>query len=217
MGPGGVGVWIIEVVVEAAAFGALQGRCDNQFRDGGDVAQFEQVAGHDEIPVILLDFLLQIGDAGASALQSFVCAHDSNVVPHDAADFVPIMIDYNEFIDVLRVAGLPGRERDVDGWFRIFVKAFGGAIRANERFEKGIAGQPVGAVQSRASHFADGVKSGNLRSAIDIGHDAPALVMRSRDDGDWLLGNVYSELEAGGINVREMFNDESGRLVRDVK
>ena len=62
--------------MQPAAFGPLQGRADDQFRHGGNIAQFEQVCGDDEIPVILVNFLLQIGDAFLGALESFVGSGD---------------------------------------------------------------------------------------------------------------------------------------------
>lgn len=41
--PCGVGVGVIEGVVEAAAFRALEGGLDDDFGDGGEVAELEEV------------------------------------------------------------------------------------------------------------------------------------------------------------------------------
>ena len=79
--------------MEAAAFGAAQGAGDDEFGDGRNVAQFEEVGGDDEVPIVFLDFFLQVGDALLGALQSFVGPHNADVIPHDAADFVPVMGD----------------------------------------------------------------------------------------------------------------------------
>ena len=49
--------------MQPAAFRAHLRATHNQFRHRGDVAQLQQVARHDEIPVVFVDFLLQVGDA----------------------------------------------------------------------------------------------------------------------------------------------------------
>jgi hypothetical protein len=54
----------IQVVVQAATLGAQQRAAHDQFRHRGDVAQFEQVGRDGEVPVVLVDFLLQSSPAG---------------------------------------------------------------------------------------------------------------------------------------------------------
>ena len=52
--PGRIGMREIQIVMQPPAFGLLRA-ADDQFRHRGDVAQLQQVARHDEIPIILLD------------------------------------------------------------------------------------------------------------------------------------------------------------------
>jgi hypothetical protein len=170
LGPGGVEVGKIEVVMEAAAFGALQGAIDNEFGDGGDVAQFQEVAIDHIAPIIFEDFVLQIDDAAAGALQALVGADDADIIPHEAAQLVPIVGDDDHFVGVEGLAGMPGRNLEGDGRLWAEARLFGGAMGADERFEQGIAGQPIGAVQAGAGHLAHGVKSRDVGAAIDIGN-----------------------------------------------
>ncbi len=72
-------------------------------------------------------------------------------------------------------------------------------------------------MQARAGHFAHRIKPRNVRLAIHIRHHAAALVMRRRDDGDRLFGDVNAIAKARLINVGEAVNDEPRRLVRDVE
>src|SRR6266850_7559108 len=107
-------VWIrpriIQIVIKTTAFGTPHGAGDNQLGNGGDIAQLEQIAGHDKIPIILLNFLLQVGDAFLGALETLIGADNADIIPHDAPDLIPIMRDYNHFIRVMGIAGMPVRD-----------------------------------------------------------------------------------------------------------
>src|SRR4051812_23863664 len=61
--PIGIGVGIIQIVIQPAAFGPRERAFDNQFRHGRNISQLQQIARDDKIPIIFLDFLLQIRDA----------------------------------------------------------------------------------------------------------------------------------------------------------
>ena len=50
--------------------------------------------------VVFLDFLLQQVNPPPGTLQAFVSAHNTDVVPHAAAQFVPVMADHHFFIRV---------------------------------------------------------------------------------------------------------------------
>ena len=84
------------------------------------------------------------------ALQALVRAHDADVIPHAAADFVPVVRHDDHFVRVVRVAGLPGRDLEVGGpaagWPMTRLR---GAMGADQRLQQRIAGQAVGAVQAR--------------------------------------------------------------------
>lgn len=215
--PGGIGIGVIECVVKASAFGALQGGLDDDFGDCGQVAEFEQIGGDDEVPVVFLNFLLQVGQALLSAKQAFGGADDADIVPHAAADFVPVVGDDDEFVGVGCVAGLPLRDVKVDGWQIAVASLEGGAVGTDDGFQEGIAGETVCAVESGASYFSDGVEAGQLCEAIDGGDDAAALVMGCWDDRDGFFGDVNSVTETGFVDVRESAHDEGGRFVGDIE
>jgi hypothetical protein len=96
--------------MQAPTFPAAERGIDDQCCHCGEVPEFEEVNRNSEIPVKFLDFTLQIPQTGTRPLEPFVGAHDSNVIPHQAPDLVPIMIDDHQFIYVLRIPGFPFRK-----------------------------------------------------------------------------------------------------------
>ena len=101
---------IIEVEMESSAFVSSQSAIDDQACDCAKVSQFQEVCGDREVPIKFLYLALKIAQPGACAEQSFLGADDSHVVPHEAAEFIPIVIDDDDFIDILGVARTPFRE-----------------------------------------------------------------------------------------------------------
>src|SRR5438128_2243565 len=63
------------------------------------------------IPIELANFPLEISQPCTRALQPLVRAHNSYVIPHQTSDLVPIVINHDQFIDVLHVPRLPLWER----------------------------------------------------------------------------------------------------------
>lgn len=112
-----VALGVIEGVMEAAAFLSGEGAIYDERGDDGEVAQFEDVGGDFVMPVELLDFALEVAEAGAGALETFVCADDADVVPHEAADFVPIVIDDHQLVEGQGVAAAPFGDGDVGAIF----------------------------------------------------------------------------------------------------
>src|SRR5205085_10937052 len=97
-----------QIVMQAAALGPLQSAVDDEFGSGGDVAQFQQIARDDEVPVILLNLFLQMGDAASGALEPFVGSYDAHVIPHQPPNLVPLVRDDDQFIGIVSFAGGPG-------------------------------------------------------------------------------------------------------------
>src|ERR1700727_1636357 len=58
-----VDVGIVDGEVEASALASVRGALDDELGDAGDVAELEEIARHDVLPVGLGDLLLQEGDA----------------------------------------------------------------------------------------------------------------------------------------------------------
>ena len=62
-----------------------------------------------KIPVIFLNFIEQKFDSPLGPLQTLVRADNPHVIPHEPANFVPIMRDHNRFIAVNGIAAVPLR------------------------------------------------------------------------------------------------------------
>jgi hypothetical protein len=97
--------------MQAAAFVAGLRRAHDQLGHLHQVAQFQQVARDVEVRVELLDLGLQQRDAVARALQPLVGAHDAHVVPHEAAQLVPVVRDDHRLVGVGDAAVVPGGQR----------------------------------------------------------------------------------------------------------
>ena len=101
--------------MQSAALFAAEGAVDDQGGDGDQIAQFEEVGGNFEIPVKFLNLLLQVAQTCGGALQAFVGADNADVVPHEATDLIPVVVDHHEFIDIGHAAGAPFGELDIVG------------------------------------------------------------------------------------------------------
>src|SRR4051812_35397353 len=86
----GIDLGIIDREVEAAALAPGRRALDDELSDGGDVPKLEEVAGDEVLPVIFGDFFLQKRDTACRPAQAFVAANDADVVPHEAAELVPV-------------------------------------------------------------------------------------------------------------------------------
>ena len=90
---------------------------------------------------IILENLAHAYAPGAPyALKAAIGADDADVVPHQAANFVPVLRDHDGFIRRLGVAAFPGRdggwEDGADG-----AGVGGGASPHHHAFEQRVAGQ----------------------------------------------------------------------------
>lgn len=101
--------------MQAAAFVAHLGAAHDQLGHLHQVAQLQQVARDVEVGVELLDFALQQGDAVGGPLQPFVGAHYAHVVPHEAAQFVPVVRDDHGLVGIGDAAVIPHGQRGAVG------------------------------------------------------------------------------------------------------
>ena len=65
---------------------------------------FEVLENNKTIPVILVDFPLDIFNSPFCPFQAFICTDNSHVVPHESADLIPVMGDHDQFIGVCGIA-----------------------------------------------------------------------------------------------------------------
>ena len=151
------------------------------------------------------------------ALQALVGAHDAHVVPHEAPQFVPVVGDHHVLVGIRDLAFVPVGclDRGV-GTVELRANGFGGGIGEHQAFEQGVAGQPVGAVQARAAHFADGVEAGDVGAAGLVHHHPPAGVVGRRHHRHRLPRDVVAELPAAPGDGGEALLDEVLGAVADV-
>ena len=115
-----------------------------------------------KVLVILVDFFLEQVNAALGALQALAGAHNPHIVPHRAAQFVPVVRQHHFFIRVGHPAVVPVRNRRNRRQFG-FQDVLRRCPANHHAFQQRVAGQPVGAVQAGAGHFADG------KQVFDIG------------------------------------------------
>src|SRR5438094_368666 len=216
---GRVGVRVVDRVVQPAALAAAAGRGDDQLRHGRDVAQLDQVAGQEDVAIVLADLLLQERDARAGAGEAPVAAHDADVVPHEAADLVPVLRDHDRLVAVGGVAGIPGTHVRPAPAILAEARAgvAGGAVREHQRLEERVRGQTVGAVEPRARHLAAGVEALERGRAVQVREHAAAGVVGRGHDRDRLPRHVDAEAAAGLVHGREAAAHELRVTVRDVE
>ena len=159
--------------MEPAALLADRSGLDDELGDGRQVAQLDQLGSHAEVPVVLVDLLAQHVDAVLRARESAVAAHDADVVPHEAADLVPVLGDDDRFVDRRGVAVSPGG--NVAGGLdrptrdRLVRRR----VREDERLEQRVRGQAVGAVQAGRGDFAGREQVGQVALAVEFVRTPP--------------------------------------------
>src|SRR4051794_23097994 len=93
--------------MQSAALLPRGGEAYDELGDGGDVAEFEEIPRHQVLPVIFTDLFLKEGDPPAGPAEASVAADDADVVPHRAAELVPIVGHDDLFIAGDGIAGFP--------------------------------------------------------------------------------------------------------------
>ena len=146
--------------MQASAFFSAHRAFDDEGGGLDEVSQFQKLAGDAEVPVELLNLALEIPQSGSGALESLVGADDGNVVPHQTADFIPVMIDDHQFIEILSVTPFPNRNL-VSLSRRFAERELGqdhgnGTLGDDEALEQGIARKTVGTMKAGAPDLAHG-------------------------------------------------------------
>ncbi|CAI8760512.1 hypothetical protein EMIT051CA3_10753 [Pseudomonas chlororaphis] len=153
-----------------------------------------------------------------SPLQALVGAHDTDIVPHESPQFVPVVRNDHVFVGIGDLAGVPGGQGDRNGNLWQLLENVGGrGTGIDEAFQQRVAGHAVGAVQAGEAGFANGIQARNVGAALLVDHHPAAGVVRSRYHRDRLLGDVDGELQAAFVYGREVAFDKGFRLVADVQ
>ena len=166
-----VALGVVDRVVQAAALLAADRRQDDQLGDHRDVAQLDQVAGDEEVPVVAASISSCSSlDALQRAGQAAVRADDADVVPHEAADLVPVLGDDDRLVAVGGAGRVPGRQRRrrASRSARDQRRPACSAARwpKHQRLEQRVRRQAVGAVQAGHRDLAGGVEAADGGGAV---------------------------------------------------
>ena len=150
--------------------------------------------------------------------QAPVGAHDADVVPHEAAQLVPVVGDDDRLVAGRGLRRGPSRAR------RAAAQSSGccgerarGAVAEHQPLEQRVGGEAVGAVQAGAGDLADRPQAGQAGAAVAIDHHAAAHVVRRGHHRDGLAGEVDAERLGARVDVGEALAQEVGRLVRSCR
>ena len=137
-------------------------------------------------------------------------AHDADVVPHEAAELVPVLRDDDGLVARHRVADVPVRAPPATGLRPVDRgERQRGAVREDHALEQRVRREPVRAVQARVRALADRPEAGDRRAPVEVGRDAAADVVRGGDDGDRLRRDVDAVAQALGVDVGKVLLDEA--------
>ena len=93
--------------MQASAFFTRHRGPNNEIGDQGQVSKLNQVIADFVVGVVFMDFSLEQVYTVLGSLQALVCSHDTHIIPHEAAQLVPVMGDHNVFIRVCDPAFVP--------------------------------------------------------------------------------------------------------------
>src|SRR5690242_3682808 len=98
---------MVDRVVQPAALLPVARAGNDELGDGREVAELDEVAGEEEVPVVLADLVMQETDPLSGAREPALAAHDADVVPHEASDLVPVLRHDDGLVAVDRGARIP--------------------------------------------------------------------------------------------------------------
>ena len=78
-----VALWVIDRVMQAAAFFAEHRALDDQVSDEQKISELDQVFGEQEVPVVRVHFRLKQVDAALGALEPLIASDDADEIPHE--------------------------------------------------------------------------------------------------------------------------------------
>ena len=136
-------------------------------------------------------------------LQSARCAHNAHVIPHEASQLLPVMLNHHFFVgipDTTVVPGLRGREFSSDR----FCDVLGRGLCVNEALEQRVAGHAVRPMQPGTRGLTDDIESGHIAGAILIDDHAAAGVMSCGNNGNSVASDVNAKGQAAFIGLREV-------------
>ncbi len=191
---------------------------DDQFGRLQQVSELDQISRHAELAVIILDLLRQQFDPVLCAFQSLGGAHNTDIVPHEAADLGPVLLDDDFFVRIGHAAFVPRQDR---GRFVEVVPHREDVARCrlaeDEAFEQGIGREAIGAVQPALGAFTRRPQPGHIGARIQVHHHPAASVVLRGHDRDRRCRHVDPDADELVVNRREMRLHEVRALVADIE
>ena len=192
---------------------------NHDFADLHEVAQLKQLRFDFEIPIIFVDFLFEHLHTRKRPVEAFRRTHDTDVIPHRAAQFVAIVREHDALVGLVHVPVLPLGNGNLGNGiaFQKFRNRSRAVVREHNRFEKRVRREAVRPVQARARRFAAGVKPAHGSCRIHVRFHAAAKIMRRGNDGDFFRRHVDPVRLAGVVNMRETFPQVFGGFVGNIE
>ena len=86
-----IGFRVVEVKMQTATFFTDHRSLNDQLRRDGDVSQFQSVFSNFKVPVIFLNFFQQKLNSALRPFKTFGGSNNADIIPHQSADFVPVV------------------------------------------------------------------------------------------------------------------------------
>ena len=93
--------------MKPAAFVPLQCAAHDEVRAFEQISQFDEIGRHTEMAVIIFDLVAQETNAMRGALEPLGGAYDTDVVPHEPANFRPVLLDHHFLVGIGHPAFIP--------------------------------------------------------------------------------------------------------------
>ena len=172
-------VGIIAGEMQAAALAALQRAENRHFSHFDEVTELEEPGLNLEIPVIFVDFPLQVADSGQGTVEALGGPDDAHIVPHGPLELIPVVAEDHPLVTVLEVPVDPFRKLGdgLPAGMEISLHRYGSTMGHDHSFQKAVAGQPVRSVKTCAGDLPAGVEPGDTRFPLE-GSPDPAAMLR---------------------------------------
>jgi chromosome segregation protein len=186
-------VGVVDRVVQPAALLPRERALDDELRDARDVAELEEVPRDEVLPVVLDDLLLQERDAARRARQALGRADDADVVPHEAAELVPVLRDDDRLVGRCPPRPRPSRARRATASSLVASLSASAARWPKTSPSRSEFDARRLAPWSPCARTRRWPRGQGWWSALEVRRDAAALVVRRGDDRDGLRRDVDAE------------------------
>ena len=103
----GVRFGMVAREVKPSALQPIRRTLDDKLSDGGNIAKLEEISRNEVFPIIFDDFVLQERNSPDRSPQPRIRADDTDVVPHEPSNFIPVLRDDDRFIAQRRPTDFP--------------------------------------------------------------------------------------------------------------